>query len=875
MSPATHLRRLRRLVHRRRVERDMADEMRAHVEMEAESLMRDGMGPAEARRQALLRFGGVDRYTEEARDAWPLRWAEATLLDARFALRSLHRSPTFTIAAVLALALGIGANAAVFSAIDAVLMAPLPYPAPGRLVQVQQLNPGGYRGTLSNADWQAIRAQQHSFSSVALMKPGGAALATPAGAEWVDVGWVTGDFFRALGVRPARGTGFRAADDDPAAPPTVVVSSAFAAAHLGGGNPLGQTVTLDRHPYTVVGVLAPGVTRLAGMKAEAWAVLHLPTPERKGPFGYRAVGRLKEGVTLDDAARDLAGISERIFPLWQASFQDRGARLAPVPLRQALLGDGGRPLKVLGAAVALVLLIAVANVANLVLVRASARRREIALRAALGAGGARLARMLLTENVVLGALGGAAGLILAAAGIRVLARIGPRVPRLDEASLDLRVAAFAAVAAGVSGVLVGLYPVLFALPKSLDSSLRAGGQRAGTGRGTRLFQTALVVAEFALTLPLLYGAGLLLHSFANLSRVDPGFDVRGVVTARVVLPESAYPDAPAQLRFWEQALRQVRDLPGVRQAGLSSTLPPDNHGDTNNFDLVDRPVPAGSSQPQAPWAFVTPEYLATLGVPLLEGRPIAAADDSATPPVALVSRAWARHFYPHQSAVGRRMREGGCTDCDPVTVVGVVGDVKYQGLSGGGEAVYQPVRQQGGTELYLVVRAAGDPAALAARVRERVQALDPAVPLAEVGTMEERLADSIATTRRLAWLLGAFAAVAVALTALGTFGVLSYVVAQRRRELAVRTALGARGGDLFGMIVRDGLARAAAGLALGGVVAVAGTRVLRSVLFQVTPADPLTLSLALAVAALTAIVGCALPALRAARTDPALCIRAD
>lgn len=805
----------------------------------------------------------------------PRRWGAEMAADVRYAMRGLRRSPGFTATAVLTLALGIGASSAVFSAVNTVLLAPLPYPNPERLVRIYHQNSGFDRGTLSAADWQGIREQQRSFESVALFRTGGAALTTREGAEWVKVGWGTAGLFRTLGVRMARGAGFREGDDRTGAPLKVVVGEEFARRHFGGADPIGRPLVLDRVSYTVAGVLPPGVRELAGVQAEVWPILQPPVPTRRGPFGLHGIGRLRPGVTREAAARELAGISARVVAQWANGAPDRSVRYTPVPLRDVLLGDAGRSLRLFGGAVFLVLLIAIANVANLVLVRASGRGREIAVRTALGAARERLARMLLTESLVLGGLGGLAGVAVAALGLKALATVGPRLPRIEEASLDLRVMAFSVAAGLLSGALVGTYPLVAGMSRSIAASLRSGDRGAGAGRGTQLFQGALVAGEFALALPLLLGAGLLLHSFVNLQRVDPGFDPDRVLTARISLPEAAYAEPAEMLRFWDEALRSVKELPGVEEAGLTTSLPPDNGGDSNNFDLVERPVAPGESEPSVPWALVTPELFGALGVPLVDGRMLERRDDSPDRPVVVVSRSWARRYFPGESAVGKRMYVGGCRECPPSTVVGVVGDVKYSGLAEGAESVYEPVRQNPGSTLSLVVRASVSPESLAEPIRQRIRAVDPGVPVRDFATMGERLSTSIASPRSLAWLLGAFAAAALVMAALGVFGVMSYAVAQQRREIAVRIALGADAPRVVRMVMRRGMVRAAAGLAVGAVVSIGAMRAVEAMLFEVRTTDPATMAIATALLLGVAVVACWVPGWRAARIDPARAMAAE
>jgi putative ABC transport system permease protein len=414
---------------------------------------------------------------------------------------------------------------------------------------------------------------------------------------------------------------------------------------------------------------------------------------------------------------------------------------------------------------------------------------------------------------------------------------------------------------------VGAYPLVFTLSRDLASSFRAGGPRASAERRTRWFQGGLVVAEFALALPLLLGAGLLLHSFVRLQRVDPGFDPERLLAVRVSLPETRYPDSLAVQRFWDEALRRVREIPGVVEAGLTLSLPPDDPGDENNFELLDRPRDDGS-QPVAPWNPATPELFRALGVPLLEGRLFGAADTAGAPVALVVSRAWAERYYPSESALGRRLRSGGCSECPPETVVGVVGDVKYRGLQGTAEAIYVPFRQDTRPSVNLVVRSSVEPGAVAAGVRARIRSLDPDLPLEGMATMEERLHDSVAGPRRWTRLLGSFAAAAVLLAAIGIFGVMSYTVVQQRQEIGVRMALGATPAAVVGLMVGRGMRRALLGVALGVAVAVPAARVLKGVLFEVGATDPPTMGAVTALLFAVALLACWLPARRAARINP-------
>ena len=857
--------RLRSLFRRRQAERELTDELADHVERETAERIRRGAAPADARREALVAFGGVEQHKEGVRDARGWRPLENLVSDTRYSLRALRRNPGFTAAAVLVLGLGLGASTAVFSVLDAVLLSELPYPDANRLVRIYNQNSPTNLWSLSTVDVQAIAQQQKSFDAFGAARWSDAALSGVGAPEHVAVGRVSAGFFQALGVTAAQGRLLQRGDESPAAPAVVVVSHTLAGRALGGAAAaIGEPITLDGVSHTVVGVLPPERADLAGIRAVAWPALQLAAPTRRGPFGLRAIARLKPGVTIEAAARDLGGISERIFPLWAAGFQDKTARLTPVPLRTTIVGAADRSVRFFAGAVALVLVIAVANVGTLMLVRTSAREQELSVRAALGAARSRMARLVATECLALTLLAALAGLGVAASGVRLVATLAPGLPRLAEVGLDVRAVGFLAVTALLSALLVSLSPLAQVLRRAATPSLVPDARRAGTSRSSNRTRAAFVIAEFALALPLLLGAGLLLRSLLRLQQVDPGFDPVGVGSVSLGLPAARYPDDTARQIFWDRLAQRVEEIPGVVDAGLTTSLPPDNGGDVNNFDLVAHPVPQGTSQPVAPWVGVTNGFCRAMKIPLLDGRPFTPGDSGSAPPVVSVSRAWAARYFPGQPVLGQQLIEGGCTECPRTTIVGVVGDVHYLGLANGAEGVYAPLAQVQARSASLVVRTRGAPASVFSAIRAKVAALDPELPLVE-SLLLDRLRDSLADPRRWTAMLSGFAAVAVLLAALGIFGLMSYVVRQRRREIGVRIALGAQPGAVTRMIVGCGMRYALLGTAIGLALAAVQMRWLRALLFQVAPSDPMAVLGAAGVLLLAGFLACWLPGQQAAR----------
>ncbi len=872
--------RLRAVLFRGRRRHELDEELRFHLDRDAEARVRRGIPPAEARREAALALGGVDQVKELVDDASGVRPLADLLADLRFGARALRRNPGLTATIIVVLGLAIGATTAVFAVVNGVLLSQLPYPHPDRLVRIFNQNSPDNRWGLSVADYLAIRDQQRVFDAVGLLRTANMALTTPGGEpEQVLAGRVTPGVMSALGLRPAAGRLLAKDDESPAAAPVAVVSHHVAETRFGGATAaVNQSIMLDGLSYAVVGVLPAGVTDLMGIEAAVWPAMRVSTPPRRGPFGLAGIARLREGVSVDDAARDLAGISERIFPVWQSSFPDRSARFVPMNLRESLVGGTARPLRLLAAAVLLVLLVAIANIATLALVRISAREHELATRARLGASRLRLLRLVVTENLLAVLLAGVAGLGLAAAALRLAGALLPRLPRVGEVALDGRAVAFAALATVVAALLVSMAPAAAVLQGRLLAS-RVDGRRASAGRRANAVRSALVAAEFMLALPLLATAALLGRSFLNLQQVSPGFDPSHAFTIAVSLPEARYADSadggrPTTADFWQRALQRAREAPGVVSAALTTSLPPNNGGDVNNFNLLDHPVPPGGNEPVAPWSGVSTDYFETLGVPLLDGRLFTASDTANGTPVAIVSRAWAARHFPGRTVLGQEFVSGGCTTCPPTVIVGVVGDVKYLGLAGSGEGMYAPAAQEVPRSAQLVIRTATPPASAMGPVITALRSLDPALPLAG-RTLDDRLRTELSAPGRWTILLGAFAAVALALAALGIFGLMSYLVRRQRREIGVRMALGAEPAAVARMIVRRGMRCVAPGLAGGVLLMLLAARWTESLLYGVAPRDPATIVAVTAVLLASAVAACLLPGARAARIRPAEAIASE
>jgi putative ABC transport system permease protein len=802
--------------------------------------------------------------------------------DVRHAMRRLRRSPGFTATALLTVALGVGATTAMFSAVHGVLLKPLPYPEPERLVMIRGASKAapGRPGVISYPDYLDWKRQARSFEALAALLPIDLALAAPAGPERLAGARVTASFFTVLRMRPALGRLFTEEADRPGGERVVVVADALWR-RLGADPALvGATLTLDGEACTVVGVLPAGFRPPREIEhAEVFGPLALEGGglEERGNRFLVAIGRLRSSVSVAAARADLAQVALRLEK--EHPDDDTGAGTMVDSLHADTVGDLRRPLLVLMGAVAFLLLIACTNTANLVLPRALARTREVAVRAALGADRSRLVRELLTESLLLGLLGGAAGVALAYFGLDALVVLAPReMPRLQDVALDGRVLAFSLTLSLLTGVAFGLVPALSASRADLRAALHESGRTPGLARHRGA--QSLVVAEIALSLVLLVGAGLLLESFRRLLSVDPGFDPRGVLTMATSLPPARYPRPEQKARFYAEIVERLRARPGVLSAAATTALPVGS-GSTiaTRFTVEGRPAPSPGQKPRAEFNAVTYGYFRTMRIPVRKGRVFADTDRRESPAVAVVNEALAAAVFPGEDPLGRRLRVGVATgegDPDTFEIVGVVGDVRPFGWTRPVEPqIYVPHAQQSWPFMSLVVRTSGDPGSLAGLVRRELAALDPEQPARDVRPLSALGHDALAPSRFVLALLGAFALLGLALATVGVYGVVSGSVEGRTGEIGLRLAVGADPRDVLGMVMGQAGRLAAAGVGLGLLAAFGLTRAMQALLFGVSATDPRTFAAVAAVLAASTLLASYLPARRASRTDPARVLREE
>jgi len=799
--------------------------------------------------------------------------------DLRYGARMLLKSPGFSVIAVVTLALGIGANTAIFSVVNGVLFRPLPYSDPDRLywltIDRQDL---GQNFTLSNADFLILKKHNQSFAALAAVTGERMNLTGGSEPERVAALRVSADFFAALGTQPEMGRTFLSDEDQPGKPLVAVVSHNLWQRHLGSDpEPIGRTISLNDRIYTVIGVMPPSFTFIRPI--DVWPILQVTPPKRRGPFSMRLVAKLKPGIDEAQMRAELIALRDQTEREWPDP--ENGSGLArwsfeAEPLKEFITGTLRPVLWVLLIAVACVLLIATANVANLLLARASTREREMAIRAALGASRSRLLRQLLTESVLLAVAGGALGLLLASYGIDLLLKLEPgNLPRMNEVGIDKGVLVFTSCVSLLSGLLFGVAPALQVSRTNLNESLKEGGRSATETRGRKRLRGLLVVSQTALALVLLAGAGLMIKSFVRLQQVNPGFNPEGVLTAQISPPPTRYGEARKKVAFHRELLERLRGLPGVQSAGTSSDVPPQNVWDVDVFEVEGRPVPPDQNRPLAERILLSTDYFRTMGIPLLNGRDFERSDDADAPTIAIINQTLAQRYFPGGGAVGGRIHFGAFGSEVPwITIVGVVGDVKNNGLDAEGSlTIYEPYEQNPGASIALFLRSSSGPEMLTAGVRDAVQAIDKQLPISNIKTGDQLLYDAVGQPRFHTTLIALFAGLALLLAAVGIYGVISYSVAQRTHEIGVRLAVGARPRDVLVLVIRQGMMLTLAGTAIGIGAAFGLTRLLTSLLFHVSATDPLTFVGVATLLAAVALLACWIPARRATKVDPMVALR--
>jgi predicted permease len=858
-------------------------ELASHLEMLTDENVRRGMSPEQAQRAARIRLGGTTQLREINRELRGSLWLETFLQDARYAFRMLRTNPGFAFVAVLTLALGIGANTAIFSVVYAVLLKPLPYTHPEQLVSAFQANlqAGVPETGVSYPNFEEWRAQNHVFSEMASIQAHQLTLTGRGTPSVVDTSVITPEYFALLDAKPLSGRVFFSDDGKKGAPAVVVISENLWRGTLATDPKiLGSSIVLDKRPFTVVGIMpADFRVPLFNTKQDLWIPL-AQDPLFSGWMARRAghylpvVGRLKSGVSLQQAKAEMDAISQRLAQEFPA--ENNGWTVNLVPLQKELVGDVRPALLILLAAVGLVLLIACANIANLLLTRATSRSKEIAVRTALGASRSRIIRQLLCETTVLGLLGGIAGVALAYWGVQALSSFIPDdLPRVNAIRVDPVVLIFALVLSAIAGIAFGLVPALFAVKSDVQSNLREGGGRSGESGNRRRARNVLAVAEISLAMVLLVAAGLLLRSFSKLMAVGPGFDPQHIVNADISLPQFQYSTPQQWTIFSNEFLARIQAQPGLRDTAIVVPRPITDGFVNLGFTIEGVPPVSANESRTADYASVSSEYFRVMGIPLMAGRLFNPQDNRAAPSVALISRAMAQRYFPNQDPIGKRINFAFPPDPDmPREIVGVVGDVRDVSLDKApGPMMYAPYAQSPFWGANLVVKSTLSTAAVAAAIRQEAQKMDKDLPVTNIAKMPDLINASVAQQKFRTLLLGLFAAIALVLAATGIFGVISYSVACRTNEIGIRVALGASRGAILGMVLRETLLLTFAGLAVGIPCALAAAHLLGHMLFGVSVGDPTTIAIVTLTLAAVATLAGYMPARRAMRVHPMVALR--
>ena len=865
----------------RQVDQDFDQELEVHLDLLTEESVRRGMSPEEAKRAARIRLGGPTQLKETNRELQGLPVIETFLQDTRYAFRMLRKNPGFTAVAVLTLALGIGANTAIFSVVYAVLLKPLPYTNPEQLFTAFQANvqQGIAETGCSYLNFEEWRAQNHAFSELAGIVAHQLTLTGRVEPTVVNTSVVTPEFFALVDVKPLAGRIFFPQDGKQGAPPVALVSEDLWRGRFGADpNIIGTSINLDQRPFTVIGIM-PGAFRTPFFtKQEVWIplvqdpVFSTFMPNR-GLHLLPVIGRLKPGVSVAQAQAEMDAISGRLAAEFPA--ENNGWTVRLVPLQKEIVGDVRTALLVLLGAVGLVLLIACANIANLLLARATSRSKEIAVRTALGAGRARIIRQLLSETAVLGLLGGAVGIALAYWGVKALSSLLPSsLPQMNPIRVDYFVLGFALLLSAIAGLAFGLVPAMFAANADIQNALREGA-RSGESRNRRRARSFLAVVEISLAMVLLMTAGLLLRSFARLTSVSPGFDAQHIVKADISLPQFQYSTPQQWAAFSEELLARIQSDPGLQDSAVVVPRPIADRNVNLPFDIVGNPPSSASASRTASFVSVSPDYFRVMGIPLLAGRFFNQHDISSAPRVSIISEAMARLYFPNQNPLGKQLTFGFPPNGEAMReIVGIVGNVRDVALGQNpGAMMYVPFAQAPFWGANLVVKSTLSTSSVAAAIRQEVQKMDKDIPVTDVAKMPDLIDASVAQPRFRTFLLGLFAVMALVLAATGIFGVISYSVSRRTNEIGIRVALGASRNTILSMILRETLILTLAGLAVGLPCTLAASHLVGHMLFNISANDPATLAaVAFSLAAVAALAGY-IPARRAVRVDPMAALR--
>ena len=865
-----------------RSEADLSAELQSHLQLHIDDNLRAGMTPEEARRRALLALGGVDQTKEHYRDRRGIRVLESFLRDLRYGLRTLRKSPGFAIAGILILGLGIGVNSAIFTVVNAVVLKPLPFAGAERLMRIWHTPPptlfaGSPTFPLSPANFIDWEAQSHAFERMAIVRTGRQVLTGSGAPDAVVTVRASADFLPILGLSPQLGRGFTRDDDRSGGPRTAILTNGFFRSRFGGDpSTIGKTIVLNGLPYTVIGVVPDAPVFVN--RAQVYVPLAWTAADRaiRNNHNYSGIAKLKPGIDVARAQADLTAISKRLEAQYPADNKDWGALVRP--LQEDMIGGVRTTLLVLLGAVAFVLLIACANLANLMLARTHGRATEIALRGALGASRARVVQQLLAEGLVLGVGGGIVGFASAYVGVDVLkVAFAAALPRAGEVSVDARVVAFAAIAAISTGVVSAFVPAWRLSGRDANATLKIGSDRGNSSSGDGRMRNLLVVSEVALALMLLVGAGLLMRSLSGLRSVNPGFDPSQVLTASVTIPQTKYPLPEQRNQFFDRALQQVATIPGVESAAWVDSLP--LQGGSSQYVAPEGMAPMKESEmPVVAVRRPSPGYFHTARIQIRAGRDFTAADAYGKPRVVIVSEATARKFWPGQDPLGKHLTLTMMTK-EPAEVVGVAGEVKIGSLDASDAdsetAVYAPAAQFALGGSMLAVRSAGDPRALTRSVVDAIRAIDSEQPVLDIKTLDDVVEESLGQRPMAMRLLAAFAALALVLASIGIYSVLAYTVRQRVREIGIRMALGAPAQGVVRLIVMEGLKPTLAGVALGLVLAAMLVRAMTTLLYGVSQYDLRTFSAVATIMVAVGIAATLVPAYRATRVDPIVTLRSE